>query len=375
AAVAGAALVARAHLAVEMRDFTTMVRCAEQGVELCRASSEPTMLAAGLALLAQHDARGGRFAAAEAKLDDAMTLARAGDDRWNEALIYYIRGSWSAAQNRGREARHLFEQGLACMRAIDHQWGASRGLILLGLLAHSRDDLYAARDHFAQALGPLRDVDARPEIARSLGGVGRLAAALGDLPAAREALTESLTISRSLGIRIAVARGLEAFAELHAIEGDWQRAVRLAGAAAALRDAVDQPATTGARLERMLGPIRRRFSEPVVAQLWGRGRELTPDAAVDLALSPPGTGTVPAPRVPRHDTGGHALPVTPPSTLTTREREISLLIARGLSNKGIAGELVISPATVARHVTNILTKLGFGSRAQVAAWAVKNGYI
>jgi DNA-binding NarL/FixJ family response regulator len=77
--------------------------------------------------------------------------------------------------------------------------------------------------------------------------------------------------------------------------------------------------------------------------------------------------------LPRHDLGGHPMPVTPPSTLTRREREIALLIARGLSNKGIADELVISPATAARHVTNILTKLGFTSRAQVAAWAVDNG--
>ncbi|TDD13223.1 LuxR family transcriptional regulator, partial [Actinomadura sp. KC06] len=45
---------------------------------------------------------------------------------------------------------------------------------------------------------------------------------------------------------------------------------------------------------------------------------------------------------------------------------------RCLSNRGVADELVISPATVARHVTNILTKLGFSSRAQIAAWAVDN---
>jgi DNA-binding NarL/FixJ family response regulator len=38
----------------------------------------------------------------------------------------------------------------------------------------------------------------------------------------------------------------------------------------------------------------------------------------------------------------------------------------------VADELVISPATVARHVTNILTKLGFSSRAQIAAWVVGN---
>ncbi|MFD0536023.1 response regulator transcription factor [Actinomadura luteofluorescens] len=65
-------------------------------------------------------------------------------------------------------------------------------------------------------------------------------------------------------------------------------------------------------------------------------------------------------------------PVTPPSTLTAREREIARLVSRGLSNRGIADELVISPATAARHVTNILTKLGFSSRAQIAAWAVDN---
>jgi DNA-binding NarL/FixJ family response regulator len=59
------------------------------------------------------------------------------------------------------------------------------------------------------------------------------------------------------------------------------------------------------------------------------------------------------------------------STLTPRELEIAGLIARGLSNRAIAGELVISQATVARHVANMLTKLGFSSRAQVAAWMAR----
>ncbi len=57
-----------------------------------------------------------------------------------------------------------------------------------------------------------------------------------------------------------------------------------------------------------------------------------------------------------------------PSVLTAREQQIANLIARGLSNRAIAAELVISPATAARHVANILAKLGLSSRAQVAAW-------
>jgi DNA-binding NarL/FixJ family response regulator len=47
------------------------------------------------------------------------------------------------------------------------------------------------------------------------------------------------------------------------------------------------------------------------------------------------------------------------------------LIAEGHSNRAIGEKLVISPATAARHVANILLKLGFSSRAQVAAWATR----
>jgi DNA-binding NarL/FixJ family response regulator len=53
--------------------------------------------------------------------------------------------------------------------------------------------------------------------------------------------------------------------------------------------------------------------------------------------------------------------------------QIIELIAAGLSNKEIAGELVIAPATAARHVANILGKLEFSSRSQIAAWARSYG--
>ena len=55
--------------------------------------------------------------------------------------------------------------------------------------------------------------------------------------------------------------------------------------------------------------------------------------------------------------------------LTPRELQVARLLARGSSNKEIAAELVISQRTAEGHVERILTKLGFASRAQVAAWA------
>jgi DNA-binding NarL/FixJ family response regulator len=59
--------------------------------------------------------------------------------------------------------------------------------------------------------------------------------------------------------------------------------------------------------------------------------------------------------------------------LTEREREVAALVAQGKSNRALADELVVSERTIAKHVENILSKLGFSSRAQIAAWAVEKG--
>jgi DNA-binding NarL/FixJ family response regulator len=59
--------------------------------------------------------------------------------------------------------------------------------------------------------------------------------------------------------------------------------------------------------------------------------------------------------------------------LTSREREVAALVAHGLTNRQIAAKLVVTERIAETHVQNILNKLGFTSRAQVAAWAVEQG--
>jgi DNA-binding NarL/FixJ family response regulator len=58
--------------------------------------------------------------------------------------------------------------------------------------------------------------------------------------------------------------------------------------------------------------------------------------------------------------------------LSDREWEVAMLVARGLSNRLIAAELILSERTVDTHVSHILRKLALVSRAQIAAWAVQN---
>lgn len=59
--------------------------------------------------------------------------------------------------------------------------------------------------------------------------------------------------------------------------------------------------------------------------------------------------------------------------LTARERQVAALIAQGKTSREIAEQLVVSERTAEVHVSNILGKLGFSSRAQIAAWAVEKG--
>jgi DNA-binding NarL/FixJ family response regulator len=64
-----------------------------------------------------------------------------------------------------------------------------------------------------------------------------------------------------------------------------------------------------------------------------------------------------------------------PGGLTAREAEVLRLLASGKTNRGIARELGLSEKTIARHVSNIFTKIGVSSRAAATAYGYENRLI
>jgi pimeloyl-ACP methyl ester carboxylesterase/DNA-binding CsgD family transcriptional regulator len=79
------------------------------------------------------------------------------------------------------------------------------------------------------------------------------------------------------------------------------------------------------------------------------------------------------PEQPRPD--DEPVPAVAQVALSRREREVAQLLARGLSNREIAGRLYLSERTIDNHVHHILDKLGFDSRVQVATWLARNEHL
>jgi DNA-binding CsgD family transcriptional regulator len=156
---------------------------------------------------------------------------------------------------------------------------------------------------------------------------------------------------------------VEALAWIAASGRQYERAAVLLGAAAGLWQSMgttldgNQPMAGHQRdCERQ---ARQALGEAAFQAAYHRGLELPAADVLAYALQqqpekPP--KKPPAPAVP------DGAPLTP------RELQVARLIAGGCSNKEIAAELVISQRTAEGHVERILTKLGFTSRAQVAAW-------
>jgi predicted ATPase/DNA-binding CsgD family transcriptional regulator len=357
------ALTMRGELAFEHQDYLAAAEFAQAGLDLCRAS-DGAGAAAAHRVLSVVSLRVGRPDDALASANAAIEAARADGDDWEAGLALSVKAAIMARQGGLDEAQRCYEDALEVLRD-NNGWGVAQTLYGFGGLARARGDHEAALRHFRDALALYREIDARSEIARCLAGIGSVALSQGDLPLARSSLTESLQFSLATGQRLMLARGLAAFAVLAAVSGDPARAVKLEGAGLALRAAVGQaPSSLAAsRLDGLLEPARRDLGQTAVAALLAEGAAMSAHEAVSFAASG-GPGEQPG-------NGAAASAAGDGSGLTARELEIAGLIARGLSNRGIADELVISPATAARHVANIFTKLGFSSRAQLAAWAVQ----
>jgi predicted ATPase/DNA-binding CsgD family transcriptional regulator len=309
-------------------------------------------------------------AAAGPPLHAAVAVARQTGQRelLSEALSMAAVAANMAGDRAG--ARRLLGEADAAAARLGRAYPS--GLIAV-LQARALDGFFAAdpgavRAAAGQAAALARETGDLYALEIMLLNLGSAALLDGDLGEAGPLFTEALRIARQIDDRVAQFYLLAALGCRAAQAGQARLAARLIAAADTERTGA------GANVMPFLAPVLTVATESAAAALgparyeaeFEAGRHLGRDAALDLALGQPaakaGDGQA---------TGGPG-PVTP-GPLGPREADVARLVADGLTNKQIGVRLFISERTVDSHVRSILNKLGFSSRAQIAAWMAADG--
>jgi predicted ATPase/DNA-binding CsgD family transcriptional regulator/Tfp pilus assembly protein PilF len=369
------AFYAASYLAHVQGDFATARRLEEQSLALHRALNEPVHVAGALESLGTIASAQGDHDAAQGFLREALAIARTLGNPLTTAMALHGLANVLHEQGDYGTARGLADEAVALLGDLGDDRSLGSASLTRAIIAQDEGDYATAQRLMEQALALYEEAGDARAGAVALANLGSLAAARGDYATAHQRLGASLTIQEDLADAAGIAFALERMAAVAAAMGRPSRAVRLAGAAGALRAAVGASLSPShqARLDARLAPARRALGEAASAEAWRAGQALPLAEAVAEALvateaEPAASaaggqdGTDPGRRVPE-----------PAGGLTARQREVAGLIAHGLTNRQIGERLSLSPHTVERHVENILNKLGLSSRTQVAAWAAHLG--
>jgi predicted ATPase/DNA-binding CsgD family transcriptional regulator len=308
------------------------------------------------------------FPAVAARLDEALSIAQKLRDSPGIAYVTQVRGLSALFQGDPLGAVTHLEQALAEHRAVGDEAAMAYDGIQLAVSLELLGEHERAVAQFEQCLTTSQARGEHWIRALALWALGIAACRHGDYTRSTSAEQESIRLKLPLDDRLGIALSLDVLAWTAAASGKSERAARLLGAAQAIREALGASLAPFRHLAQMYSryelSARQSLGEVAFDLAFKQGLELGFDNAVAYAL-----GETRRPAARRQDVESLT---TVAGSLTRREHEVAELIARGMSNKEIAGKLVISQRTAEAHVEHILTKLGFTSRVQVAAWATDN---
>jgi non-specific serine/threonine protein kinase len=359
------ALLAAGFLAQLRGDFDMAAAFCQEGARIAHGVAEPALEWIAYLFLG-NGARGVDLAAARPFYTQALVCSRAAGLKLCEGQSLAVLAHTACDEADYVAAAPLAERALAMARLGQDALNEIVALVGSGRAALGQGELNEARAHLEKALDVARRIgEPRMFVAFILDPLGELELASNRPGPARVYLARCLELRHEGGERFGMVKTLDRLAALAAVSAQPERALKLAAAADALNDVLGVTRSPDEQkfVERWLQSARTALTEGAASAARAEGQALRLEDAIQFALDPRDATPTPLTPPPR--------PVR--SLLSSREQEVAILLARGLSNPQVAAELVISVHTAQRHVENILAKLGLNSRAQVAAWAVSQG--
>jgi len=300
----------------------------------------------------------GDIPAARRLLEASLSAARQAGDVNAEAWALSFLG-WDVYYDGDAERGHALAR--TALR-LHHEAGDHRGVVMalmqIGYIHLCAGETEPAADWFTRCAAACTASGNAWYHAYTRWGLAVVAVLRGDHEGAGPLACVALRGIRGMDDAMGVVLCLDALAWIAAAGHEAVRAVTLTAAAEGAWAAI--PATPA-------GPLRAHHDEALrVARAalpgaeyraaFAQGSEMDPAESVAFAL-----GEQAQPRPDARRAG--------PGQLTRREGEVAALVARGQSNGQIAASLVISVRTVETHVQHIMDKLGYSTRAQIAAWS------
>jgi predicted ATPase len=209
-------------------------------------------------------------------MGDQQAIARALS---NLASVAKLQGDFA-------RARSLYDECLVLFRQLGDRTGVAWSINYQGDVARDQGDSAAARSLYENALSMFRELGDRWGVAGTLADLGNLAREQHDCTAAHPLYRESLKVFQELEHKRGIARLLECFACSASLQFQAERTLRLAGAAAALRQNIGAPLTPAeqAKLEAHLDPVRYALANTSGATAWLEGWGMPLEKAIEKAI-------------------------------------------------------------------------------------------
>lgn len=232
-------------------------------------------------------AQQGDFSLAETRYQASLAIRRQISDLQGQSNSLNNLGIIARSRGDYAKARLLYEESLALNRQLGNRWSIANSLNNLANVVLDQGERDLARALHEEGLMIRREIGDRWAIANSLNNLGNVVRDQGEVNTAHALYAESIGIYREFGDRRALAYLLEDMGCLAVVETNPARALRLVGAADALRELIQSPLTPNEhrRLETVLAPARQALGEDLAVRLSQEGRDMDLDTALDFALT------------------------------------------------------------------------------------------
>jgi non-specific serine/threonine protein kinase len=294
-----------------------------------------------------------------------MALCDRLDNKNMQIIVRLRRGDLAINLGNVEGGVTLLEEGVVLARDFGSKWLLAQMLNDLGDAVRIQGDYARASSLYKESIGLHEELGDKWRLSAAFRNMGIVLLRQRKYAGAATFFADSIGHRDPAKNRWVVFQGLEGLACVACAQGQHMRAATLFGAAKPIQEFLQSKREIDyqAEVDQYLDRTRFSLGEAAYETAHGQGRAMTLDKAVEYALTFAREGS----------TGQRSHARRPDDDLTAREREVVGLVALGLTNREIATTLMVSGRTAEAHIQNILNKLGYRSRAQIAAWAVERG--